>query len=61
MGAELLKRIRGFRKKFAREMDYLLPGVHIRDISEIPPAHYRILPHGVEISYGIPIPSADGH
>lgn len=51
-GAELLKRIRGIRKKFAREMGYLPPVVHIRDNLEIPPTHYRILLHGVEIGCG---------
>ncbi|WP_406703965.1 flagellar biosynthesis protein FlhA [Sodalis sp.] len=51
-GAELLKRIRGIRKKFAREMGYLPPVVHIRDNLEMPPTHYRILLHGVEIGCG---------
>jgi flagellar biosynthesis protein FlhA len=49
---ELLGRIRGIRKKFAQEMGYLPPVVHIRDNLELPPASYRILMKGVEIGSG---------
>ncbi|KFB61837.1 flagellar biosynthesis protein FlhA, partial [Yersinia pestis subsp. pestis] len=49
---ELLGRIRSIRKKFAQEMGYLPPVVHIRDNLELPPANYRILMKGVEIGSG---------
>ncbi|EKN3347894.1 flagellar biosynthesis protein FlhA [Yersinia ruckeri] len=49
---ELLGRIRSIRKKFAQEMGYLPPVVHIRDNLELPPASYRILMKGVEIGSG---------
>ncbi|MDF7679598.1 flagellar biosynthesis protein FlhA [Enterobacteriaceae bacterium ESL0689] len=49
---ELLGRIRGIRKKFAQEMGFLPPVVHIRDNLELPPASYRILMKGVEIGQG---------
>ncbi|WP_409307254.1 flagellar biosynthesis protein FlhA [Pectobacterium sp. B1J-3] len=49
---ELLGRIRSIRKKFAQEMGYLPPVVHIRDNLELQPASYRILMKGVEIGSG---------
>ncbi|MFC0139085.1 flagellar biosynthesis protein FlhA [Erwinia mallotivora] len=49
---ELLGRIRSIRKKFAQEMGFLPPVVHIRDNMELPPARYRILMKGVEIGSG---------
>ncbi len=49
---ELLGRIRSIRKKFAQEMGFLPPVVHIRDNMELTPAHYRILMKGVEIGSG---------
>ncbi|MBS9426859.1 flagellar biosynthesis protein FlhA [Photorhabdus akhurstii] len=49
---ELLGRISGIRKKFAQEMGYLPPVVHIRDNLELAPAGYRILMKGVEIGRG---------
>ncbi|AGB83001.1 flagellar biosynthesis protein FlhA [Serratia sp. FGI94] len=49
---ELLGRIRSIRKKFAQEMGYLPPVVHIRDNLELPPARYCILMKGVEIGSG---------
>lgn len=51
-GAELLKRIKGIRKKFAQEIGFLAPSVHIRDNLEIRPSTYRILLKGVEIGAG---------
>lgn len=47
---ELLGRIRSIRKKFAQEMGYLPPVIHIRDNLELSPARYRILMKGVEIA-----------
>lgn len=49
---ELLGRIRSIRKKFAQEMGFLPPVVHIRDNIELPPASYRILMKGVEVGHG---------
>ncbi|EQB99363.1 flagellar biosynthesis protein FlhA [Photorhabdus temperata] len=49
---ELLGRISGIRKKFAQEMGYLPPVVHIRDNLELAPAGYCILMKGVEIGRG---------
>ncbi|RLM27200.1 flagellar biosynthesis protein FlhA [Brenneria alni] len=49
---ELLGRIRSIRKKFAQEMGYLPPVIHIRDNLELQPAGYRILMNGVEIGQG---------
>ncbi|WP_147692537.1 flagellar biosynthesis protein FlhA [Vogesella mureinivorans] len=49
---ELLRRIRGIRKKMAQELGFLVPAVHIRDNLEIRPNAYRILLKGVEIGTG---------
>jgi len=49
---ELLGRIRSIRKKFAQEMGFLPPVVHIRDNMDLSPARYRILLKGVEIGSG---------
>jgi flagellar biosynthesis protein FlhA len=51
-GGELLKRIKGIRKKFAQEVGFLSPPVHIRDNLELRPSGYRILLKGVEIGSG---------
>ncbi len=51
-GGELLKRIKGIRKKFAQEIGFLAPSVHIRDNLEMRPSAYRILLKGVEIGQG---------
>jgi flagellar biosynthesis protein FlhA len=49
---ELLKRIRGLRKKFAQEVGFLAAPVHIRDNLELKPNGYRIALKGVEIGAG---------
>jgi len=49
---ELLRRIRGLRKKFAQEVGFLVSPVHIRDNLELKPNTYRILLKGVEIGQG---------
>lgn len=49
---QLLTRIRGIRKKFAQDMGFLLPSVHIRDNLDLAPTVYRILLKGVEIGRG---------
>jgi flagellar biosynthesis protein FlhA len=49
---ELLRRIRGLRKKFAAEMGFLVPAVHIRDNLELRPNAYRVTLKGVEAGAG---------
>jgi flagellar biosynthesis protein FlhA len=49
---ELLRRIRGLRKKFAAEMGFLVPSVHIRDNLELRANAYRIALKGVEVAAG---------
>jgi len=49
---ELLKRIKGIRKKFAQEVGFLAPPVHIRDNLELKPTAYRITLKGVEVGSG---------
>ncbi len=51
-GGELLKRIKGIRKKFAQEVGFLAPPVHIRDNLELKPSAYRITLKGVEVGSG---------
>jgi flagellar biosynthesis protein FlhA len=51
-GGELLKRIKGIRKKFAQEIGFLAPPVHIRDNLELKPSAYRITLKGVEVGSG---------
>jgi flagellar biosynthesis protein FlhA len=53
---ELLRRIKGIRKKFAQEVGFLPPPVHIRDNLELPPNAYRITLKGVEIGRGDAFP-----
>ncbi|MCB1927033.1 MAG: flagellar biosynthesis protein FlhA [Rhodocyclaceae bacterium] len=53
---ELLKRIRGLRKKFAQEVGFLASPVHIRDNLELKPNAYRITLKGVEIGAGEAFP-----
>jgi len=49
---ELLRRIKGIRKKFTQDMGFLAPVVHIRDNLELGPSAYRITLKGVEIGHG---------
>lgn len=49
---ELLRRIRGIRKKIAQEMGFLVPAVHIRDNLELKPNGYRIQLKGVDVGEG---------
>lgn len=49
---ELLRRIRGIRKKFAQEVGFLVSPVHIRDNLELKPNAYRIMLKGVEAGGG---------
>ncbi|WP_431138756.1 flagellar biosynthesis protein FlhA [Enterobacter mori] len=49
---QLLTRVRGIRKKFAQQMGFLPPAVHIRDNLDLAPTQYRILLKGVTIGSG---------
>jgi len=49
---ELLRRIKAIRKKFAQEIGFLPPPVHIRDNLELAPNAYRILVKGVVVGEG---------
>ena len=51
-GGELLRRIKGLRKKFAQEIGFLPPSVHIRDNLELKPSGYRITLKDVEVGSG---------
>ena len=53
---ELLKRIRGLRKKFAQEIGFLSAPVHIRDNLELRPNAYRLTLKGVAIGNGEAFP-----
>ncbi|MCX7163111.1 MAG: flagellar biosynthesis protein FlhA [Betaproteobacteria bacterium] len=53
---ELLKRIRGLRKKFAQEIGFLSAPVHIRDNLELRPNAYRLTLKGVSIGNGEAFP-----
>ncbi len=53
---ELLRRIRGLRKKFAQEVGFLVAPVHIRDNLELKPNAYRITLKGVEVGAGEAFP-----
>jgi flagellar biosynthesis protein FlhA len=49
---ELLRRIRAIRRKFAQDIGFLPPAVHIRDNLELAPNAYRILLKGVTLAQG---------
>ena len=49
---ELLRRIRGIRKKFAQEVGFLVAPVHIRDNLDLKPNNYRIMLKGVDVGQG---------
>jgi flagellar biosynthesis protein FlhA len=55
-GGELLKRIKGIRKKFAQDIGFLSPPVHIRDNLELKPTSYTISLKGVEMGTGEAFP-----
>ena len=49
---DLLSRIKGVRKKFAQEVGFLPPAVHVRDNLELRPGAYRITLRGVVMGEG---------
>ncbi|MBI5660365.1 MAG: flagellar biosynthesis protein FlhA [Nitrosomonadales bacterium] len=46
---DLLRRIKGIRKKFAQDIGFLPPAIHIRDNLDLRPNAYRITLKGAEI------------
>ena len=55
-GGDLLNRIKGVRKKFAQEVGFLPPAVHIRDNLELKPSAYRLSLRGAVIGEGEAFP-----
>ena len=53
---DLLARIKGVRRKFAQEVGFLPPSVHVRDNLELKPSAYRITLHGVIVGEGEAFP-----
>jgi flagellar biosynthesis protein FlhA len=53
---DLLNRIKGVRKKFAQEVGFLPPAVHVRDNLELKPSGYRITLRGVIVGEGDAFP-----
>jgi len=53
---DLLTRIKGVRRKFAQEVGFLPPAVHVRDNLELKPSGYRITLRGVIIGEGEAFP-----
>lgn len=58
-GGELMGRIRGVRRKFSKELGFLIPSVHIRDNLELEPNGYRLTLHGVEVGAGEVLPGRE--
>ena len=48
-GGDLLTRIKGVRKKFAQDVGFLPPPVHIRDNLELKPSAYRLTLRGAVV------------
>ena len=53
---DLLTRIKGVRRKFAQEVGFLPPPVHVRDNLELKPSGYRITLRGVMVGEGEAFP-----
>ncbi|MBI3367268.1 MAG: FHIPEP family type III secretion protein, partial [Burkholderiales bacterium] len=53
---DLLTRIKGVRKKFAQEVGFLPPPVHIRDNLELKPSVYRVSLRGAMVGEGEAFP-----
>eukprot|EP01034_Spumella_vulgaris_P022659 gene22659-28803_t len=53
---DLLSRIKGVRKKFAQEMGFLPPSVHVKDNLDLKPSAYNITLRGVVIARGEAFP-----
>jgi flagellar biosynthesis protein FlhA len=55
-GSDLLTRIKGVRKKFAQDVGFLPPPVHIRDNLELKPSVYRVTLRGAVVGEGEAMP-----
>ncbi len=55
-GSDLLGRIKGVRKKFAQDVGFLPPAVHIRDNLELKPSVYRVTLRGAVVGEGEAFP-----
>jgi len=55
---ELLRRIRGIRKKIAQDLGFLVPAVHIRDNLQLKPNAYRVTLKGVSVAEAKPSPAS---
>jgi flagellar biosynthesis protein FlhA len=53
---DLLGRIKGVRKKFAQDVGFLPPAVHIRDNLELKPSMYRVTLRGAVVGEGEAFP-----
>jgi flagellar biosynthesis protein FlhA len=54
---DLLRRIKGIRKKFTQDIGFLPPPIHIRDNLDLRPSAYRITLKGAEIGTGEAFPN----
>ena len=54
---DLLRRIKGIRKKFTQDIGFLPPPIHIRDNLDLRPNAYRITLNGAEIGAGEAFPN----
>ncbi|MBI4937459.1 MAG: flagellar biosynthesis protein FlhA [Nitrosomonadales bacterium] len=54
---DLLRRIKGIRKKFAQDIGFLPPAIHFRDNLDLRPNAYRVTLKGAEIGAGEAFPS----
>jgi flagellar biosynthesis protein FlhA len=55
-GGDLLARIKGVRKKFAQDVGFLPPPVHIRDNLDLKPSMYRVSLRGAVVGEGEAFP-----
>jgi flagellar biosynthesis protein FlhA len=55
-GGDLLGRIKGVRKKFAQDVGFLPPPVHIRDNLDLKPSMYRVSLRGAVVGEGEAFP-----
>ncbi|RYY64235.1 MAG: flagellar biosynthesis protein FlhA, partial [Comamonadaceae bacterium] len=53
---DLLTRIKGVRRKFAQEVGFLPPAIHVRDNLELKPSAYRVTLRGVVVAEGEAFP-----
>lgn len=53
---DLLTRIKGVRRKFAQDVGFLPPSIHVRDNLELKPSAYRVTLRGVVVGEGEAFP-----